>query len=119
MVVVLAIAAGSVVAGCVGLLARRWPQVVAPRVSTGTIEEKVETHPKVASHLRRHFDPKTQTGVALIVATAAVAAAAVGIGVVIAMIRSKTGLERWDIRLAQYGADHATSWSTDTMRMIS
>lgn len=35
------------------------------------------------------------------------------------MIRSRTGLERYDIRLAQYGADHATQWSTDTMRAIS
>jgi undecaprenyl-diphosphatase len=119
MVVVLAVAAGSVVAGLVAALAKRWPQVAAPRVSTETIEEGVETHPQVAHHLRRHFDPQTQTGVALIVATAAVGAAAVGIGVVIAMIRSKTGLERWDIRLAHYGADHAANWSTDTMRMIS
>ena len=83
------------------------------------IAEKVDDHPKVASHLRRHFDPKTETGVALTIATVAVGAAAVGIGLVVAMIRSKTGLERYDIRLAQFGADHATQWSTNVMRDIS
>jgi undecaprenyl-diphosphatase len=88
-------------------------------VSAPTIAQGVEAHPKFADHLRRHFDPKTETGVALIVATVVVIAVVAGIGVVIAMIRSKTGLERYDIRLAQYGADHATTWSTNAMRSIS
>jgi membrane-associated phospholipid phosphatase len=119
MVVMLAVVAGAVVGGTVALLARRWPAIEAPRVSAPTIAQKVDEHPKFADHLRRHFNPKTETGVALIVATIAVGAVAVGIGLVIAMIRSKTGLERYDIRLAQYGADHATAWSTNAMRNIS
>ncbi len=116
---VIALIAGAVVGGTVALLARRWPAIAAPRVSAPQIAEKVDDHPKVASHLRRHFDPKTETGVALTIATVAVGAAAVGIGLVVAMIRSKTGLERYDIRLAQFGADHATQWSTNVMRDIS
>ena len=119
MVVVIALIAGAVVGGTVALLARRWPAIAAPRVSAPQIAEKVDDHPKVAGHLRRHFDPKTETGVALTIATVAVGAAAVGIGLVVAMIRSKTGLERYDIRLAQFGADHATQWSTNVMRDIS
>jgi membrane-associated phospholipid phosphatase len=119
MVVVIAVIAGAVVGGTVALLARRWPAIDAPKVSAPQIVEKVEAHPKFAEHLRRHFDPKTETGVALTVATVVVGAAAVGVGVVIAMIRSKTGLARYDIRLAQYGADHATQWSTNAMRNIS
>jgi undecaprenyl-diphosphatase len=119
MVVMIVVMAGAVAGGAVALLARRWPAVEAPRVSTPKIVEEVETHPKVADHLRRPFNPKTETGVALTIATVAVAATAAGIGLVLAMIRSKTGLERYDIRLAQYGADHATRWSTDLMRNIS
>lgn len=101
------------------LLARRWPAIEAPKVAGSTIVEEVVQHPEFAHRLRRHFDPKTGTGIALTIATAAVGAAAVGIGVLLAMIRSKTGLERFDIRLAQYGADHATDWSTSAMRNIS
>jgi membrane-associated phospholipid phosphatase len=119
MVVMIAVIAGAVVGGTVALLARRWPAIGAPRVAAPTIAQGVEQHPKFADHLRRHFDPKTETGVALTIATVAVGVTAVGIGVVIAMIRSKTGLEKYDIRLAQYGADHATQWSTNAMRNIS
>jgi membrane-associated phospholipid phosphatase len=119
MAVVIAVAAGLVVAGVVALLARRWPAIEAPRVSEPKIAQKVEAHPGVAQHLQRHFDPKTETGVALIIASVAVGVAAVGIGVLVAMIRLHTGLERYDVRLAQYGADHATPWTTNTMRNIS
>ena len=47
------------------------------------------------------------------------AAAAVGIGIVIAMIRTKSGLSSFDLRFARFGAEHATTWSTDVMRTIS
>ena len=119
MVVVIAVAAGVVAAGVVALIARRWPAIEAPRVSEPKIVEEVETHPGFARHLRRRFNPKTETGVALIIASVLVGAAAVGIGIVFAMIRMNTGLEKYDVRLAQYGADHATGWSTNAMRDIS
>jgi len=119
MVVVIAVIAGAVVAGAVALLARRWPALEAPKVSAPKIEEKVEEHPGLAHHLRRPFDPKTETGVALLFATVVVFASVVGIGVLVAMIRLKTGLERFDVGLAQFGADHASQWSTNAMRNIS
>jgi membrane-associated phospholipid phosphatase len=119
MVVVIAVAAGAVAAGFVGLMARRWPAIEAPRVSELKIAQEVDAHPRFAHHLEHHFNPKTETGVAMIIASVAVGVAAVGIGVVIAMIRMKTGLEKYDVRLAQYGADHATAWSTHAMRDIS
>jgi undecaprenyl-diphosphatase len=111
-------ASSVVVAGLVALLARRWPAIQAPRVPEPAIVEKVEEHPKFAHHLRRHFDPKTGTGIALIIATVVVGAAAVGTGVLVTMIRSKTGL-RLDTWLAQYGSDHASASSTKMMKWIS
>jgi membrane-associated phospholipid phosphatase len=119
MVVVIAVAAGVVAAGVVALVARRWPAIEAPRVSEPKIAQEIEAHPRVAHHVQRHFNPKSETGFALIIASVAVGAAAVGVGVVIAMIRLKTGLEKYDVRLAQYGADHATTWTTNAMRDIS
>jgi undecaprenyl-diphosphatase len=119
VVLLIVVSAGAAVGGLVAMVSRRWPAIEAPRVSAEKLTAKVERHPKLADHLRHHFNPKTETGIALSAATAVVAAAAVGIGVVIAMMRSKTGLQSFDVRFAQYGADHATTWSTDAMRTIS
>lgn len=105
--------------GVIALLARRWPQVEAPRISGEKIASEVKQHPRLASHLRRHFNPKTETGVALTVATAVVGAAAVGVGVLLAMIHNNVGLAELDGRLARYGAEHATASSTDLLRAIS
>ncbi|MEP7201912.1 MAG: phosphatase PAP2 family protein [Ilumatobacteraceae bacterium] len=119
MVLAIVIGAGVAVAGVVALLAAKWPRIEAPRVSGEKVAEEVVQHPKLAARLRRNFDPKTATGVALTIATTAVAAATVGIGVLIAVIRSKQGLWSIDLRLARYGAQHASKSSTNTMRMIS
>jgi membrane-associated phospholipid phosphatase len=119
MVILLTIGAGVVVGGMVALLAVRWPATPDPHVSEGTITKEVVRHPGLAGHLRHHFDPKTETGVALIVASALVGAAAVGIGVLLAMIRTRFGLQSVDVRLARFGAEHATARSTDFLRHLS
>ncbi len=103
----------------VALLAIRWPSTPDPHVSGGTITKEVVRHPGLAGHLRHHFNPKTETGVALIIATAVVGGAAVGIGVLLAMIRTKFGLQSVDVRLARFGAEHATACSTDFLRHLS
>ncbi len=119
MVVVIVLGGGLAAAGLVLLLAGRWPAVAAPRVSAEKIVEVVEHHSGLARHLRRHYDPKTETGVALGVATALVAAAAVGIGVVLALVRSEFGVESVDMRLARFGARNATARSTDVLRFLT
>ena len=119
MVILLTLGAGAVVGGVVALLAIRWPSTPDPHVSGGTITKEVVRHPGLAGHLRHHFNPKTETGVALIIATAVVGGAAVGIGVLLAMIRTKFGLQSVDVRLARFGAEHATAWSTDFLRHLS
>ncbi|MEO6125249.1 MAG: phosphatase PAP2 family protein [Ilumatobacteraceae bacterium] len=119
MVLFAVLGIGAAVSAIVALAARRWPAIGAPRVSVDTIVDKVDKHPKVAHHLRQHFDPKTETGVALISATAVAAVAAVGVGVLAVMIREKFGLQSLDLRFAQYGADHATTFSTNVMRHLS
>jgi membrane-associated phospholipid phosphatase len=119
MVFLLTLGAGIAVGGMVALLAIRWPSTPDPHVSGGTITKEVVRHPGLAGHLRHHFNPKTETGVALIAATAVVGAAAVGVGVLLAMIRTKSGLQSVDVRLARFGADHATAFSTDFLRHLS
>ena len=119
MVFLLTLGAGIAVGGMVALLAIRWPSTPDPHVSGGTITKEVVRHPGLAGHLRHHFNPKTETGVALITATAIVALGAVGIGVLLAMIRTKFGVDSLDVRFARFGAEHATSASSDFMRHVS
>jgi membrane-associated phospholipid phosphatase len=112
-------AAGLAVGGAVCLLARRWPQIEAPKVGADTIVDEVIRHPKLADHLRHHFNPRTETGVALSIAVAAVAAAVAGIGILLAMIRTRAGLASFDGRFARFGAEHATDASTEALRALS
>jgi len=119
MVLIFVVGAGVAVGATVALLARRWPVIAAPKVSGDTIADEVAEHPESADHVRKHFDPKTATGVALILATTFAVATAVGIGLVVAMIRSRTGLADWDLTFAKYGARHASHTSTVVMRDIS
>ncbi len=119
MIILLTIGAGVVVGGAVALLASRWPSAQDPHVSAETIAKEVTRHPGLAGHLRHHFNPRTETGVALITATAIVALGAVGIGVLLAMIRTKFGVDSLDVRFARFGAEHATSASSDFMRHVS
>ena len=119
MILLLVAGAGVVVGTAISLLARRWPQIEAPRLAPATVVGEVDRHPKLADHLRRHFNPKTETGLALTIATGVVVGAAVGIGLVLAMVREHRGLSSWDVRLARYGAEHATPTATSVMRDIS
>lgn len=119
MLLVVVGAAGLVVGGAVSVLARRWPQIEAPKIGGDAIVDEIVRHPKLADHLRHHFDPRTETGVALSVATAIVAGAAVGVGALLAMVRARLGLASLDGRLAHFGAEHATARSTDAMRAVS
>ena len=119
MIILLTIGAEVVIGGAVALLASRWPSAQDPHVSAKTIAKEVTRHPGLAGHLRHHFNPKTETGVALITATAIVALGAVGIGVLLAMIRTKFGVDSLDVRFARFGAEHATSASSDFMRHVS
>src|SRR3954465_2100295 len=116
MVLLLTAGAGAAVGCGVALRASRWPATRDPHVSAETIEQEVVRHPGLAGHLRHHFDPRKETGLALIIATAGVGAAAVGIGILLAMIRTRSGLQSIDVRLARYGAAHATELSTELLR---
>lgn len=119
VVLLFVLGAGAAVGSVIGLLARRWPAVAAPRISGETITAEVRIHPRLAQHLRHHYNPKTETGLALTAASALVIAAAVGVGLLLAIVRSRSGAGSVDRRLAQYAADHATNFSTDVMRVLT
>ena len=115
--VMLGVAAG--VGILVAAVASRWPSIEAPRVAPVTVAAQVDEHPGLLRHLRRHYDPRTQTGVALIAGSAVVLAGAIGVGVLLAMVREHAGFARWDARFAQFGADHAQEWTTRVLLDVS
>jgi undecaprenyl-diphosphatase len=119
MVVAVMLGVAGVVGLGIALIASRWPAIEAPQLAPTTIVEEVEHHPSLLGHLRRHYDPKTETGVALIGATALVVGGAVGVGVVLAMIREHTGFADLDLRFARFGAEHATAWTTRVLKDVS
>ena len=120
LLICLILAAGVLAAGAVYALAQKWPAgTVAPRLTGDVIKDEVVKHVGLRAALRRRIDPGTLTGFALTAAVALTAAGAVGVGTLAQMARHNAGIARWDIRLARFGAEHATHVSTTVMRDVS
>jgi membrane-associated phospholipid phosphatase len=122
MIIILVVAlVGAVIGTCGYLAAKRWPEPVeAPHVSGQTIAAGVEARPGLARRLRRtRTDPNELTGLALTVALGVIVGAAVGLGLLLAMIHGHSGLARWDLTFAEFGARHATHTSTLLLRDLS
>src|SRR3954452_1227676 len=110
---------GLVVGGVVALVARRWPVLEAPRIAPEEVADEIREHPSLCPPLRRHYDPKTETGVALITASAVVIAGTFGVGLLLTMVRENVGFARWDSALARFGANHASEWTTRVLKDVS
>lgn len=125
MLVISATLGVAVVAGIAGLLlARRWPRLdpAAPRVDAGspTLHDEVRQHPRLRMLLlQRQIDPEAATGLAVAVCVAALVLLAIGVGGLLLMAQTHTGLAKWDLSFARWGAEHATDLSTRVMRDIS
>jgi undecaprenyl-diphosphatase len=125
VVTVIAATVGTAVAAGVAayLLARRWPRLdpAAPRVDAASplLHEEVAQHPRLRMLLRREIDPATATGLGVAVCVAALVLLSVGIGALALMAQTHTGLAKWDLSFARWGAEHANDTSTRVMRDIS
>src|SRR4029077_6178961 len=75
--------------------------------------------PRLARLLRADPNPQGTAGVGLIGVALVLVVTAVGIGILLLMIRTTTGFARFDLRLAAFGARHATDASTSFLRTIS
>jgi membrane-associated phospholipid phosphatase len=90
-----------------------------PRVDTGTIQEAVHRWPRLRRLLRRHLDPGRTTDVALTGTLIVVTATSLGVGVLLVMIRTRSGVATWDRSAAQWGARHATATSTGVLKVLT
>jgi membrane-associated phospholipid phosphatase len=112
---------GSIVTVVVWAMIRRWPtlDLGAPHVHTPTIARAVAEHEQVAQSLHDGPDAKAATGAALSVAWIIVAAGTVGLGVLLFMVRTKTGFAHFDRSASQWAADHASTWTASALRDLS
>lgn len=121
MLLLLTLVVGITAGTTLALLASRWPgsDPGSPRLTPSAISQGVIRHPRLRSILRARTDPTKATGLGLTVAVGLVLAAGIGVGVLLGMIHTNAGLARYDLRLAQFGAEHATPFSTSGLRVLT
>lgn len=124
MVVVLAVVAVGALCGFLAwAVTRRWPNhdPVAPSIGPGS--PVLETSGGRRAHLRplwrARLDPEVATGLALTLAVATFVVLLAAAGVLLLMVRTDTGVARFDLASAQWGATHATAGSTAVLRRLS
>jgi undecaprenyl-diphosphatase len=115
LTVTVALVAAAAAYACV----RRWPGADPASPRGRWVTDEVRTHPPLAAFLRRRTDPTTATGLALTLVIVAIAGAAVVVGVLLAMIRSETGLADVDVRAARWASEQATAGSTRFLRALT
>lgn len=89
-----------------------------------TVVARWPNYDPAAPHLlwrwrRRRVDPELTTGVALTLCVPAVVALTTAAGILLLMVRTKTGVANYDLAFARWGAVHATSGSTTVLRRLS
>jgi undecaprenyl-diphosphatase len=118
MLTLLVLLAASLVAGVAAYLVVLRAPILGARDAARRASERVERSAP-SSFLRRRMDPQAATGLALTMSVVVVVALGTALGVLALMVRSNTGLARYDLAVAEWGARHAGPVSTDVIRAIT
>jgi undecaprenyl-diphosphatase len=89
------------------------------RPPSDEVAEELARSERMRRYLRRRFDPRRATGLALTVALVLIFLTALVFGVVADMVTTHTGLYRFDAGAAAFGAAHATDRSTDVLQGLT
>jgi len=76
-------------------------------------------HPWLGRLLRGRLDPGTATGLALTLALGAAVIGGLLVGVLAYLMRTNDRLVDLDRSVGQWGADHATHWSTQLLQLVT
>ena len=76
-------------------------------------------HPWLGRLLRGRLDPGTTTGLALTLALALAVVGGLVLGALAYLMRSNARLVALDASIGQWGADHATPWSTQLLQLVT
>ena len=119
VLLLLALAGGVLVA----VLASRYPTPVVGQEPSEAAAEKIaeETvkRPWLRHVLTRRVDPRTATGLGLTLALALAIAGGVVVGILAFLMRSSGALVSVDNGAGEWGVDHATSWSTRAIQLVT
>ena len=83
------------------------------------IETGMESHPWLLRLVRDRLDPATATGLALTLALGLAIIGGLLVGTLAYLVRASATLVDLDTAVGQWGVDHATSWSTDALRVVT
>ena len=124
MIVVLAVVVAGALAGLIAwAVTRRWPNhdPAAPSVEPGSpvLEAPAGGRVRLRALWRARLDPEVATGLALTLAVATLVVLVAVAGVLLLMVRTQTGVARFDLAFARWGATHATVGSTAVLRRLS
>ena len=100
-------------------IARRWPAADPSAAAARAIARGTAHHGRVARFLRPRMDPAAASGLALTFTLAFVVAAGTVVGILAYLLRTDPGLAAADLRVALWGAGHATSFSTSVFRAVT
>jgi membrane-associated phospholipid phosphatase len=125
MPLVVLILVALVVGLAVFLSASRYPTATREPVTDASAaagEELARTtvrHPWLAKMLRGRLDPATATGLALTLALGAAVLGGILVGLLAYLMRTSSALVEVDRSVGQWGADHATGWSTHGLQLVT
>jgi membrane-associated phospholipid phosphatase len=95
------------------------PATAASETAAGEIAEQARQHPGLRRLLHGRLDPQAATGLALTIALAVAILGGIVVGVLAFLMRSSGSLRGIDRSVGQWGADHATHWSTQGLQYVT
>ena len=120
MIELVSVAVLSVLVGVAwGLAVYTFPHADPARSASQQLSAQVAEHRRVRRFIRARIDPGTATGLTLTLALAGVVIVFVVFGVVVAMIRSSSGVVSVDATVTRWAAAHATSASLSVLGVLT
>ena len=119
LLLLISISAGTLVA----YLGSRYPTPIVGQApaegAADRIETEMERHPWLLRIVRGRLDPAAATGLALTLALGLAIVGGLLVGAFAYLVRSSDTLVDADRSVGQWGVDHATSWSTEALELVT
>jgi membrane-associated phospholipid phosphatase len=120
VIVLLVVLAPSALAGlAAGAAVSRWPHADPASSATRAIAAEARERWQVRRFLRSRLDPGVATGLALTAALALFVVAGAVIGVLVWMVRTNTGVVRFDNSAARWAATNVTGISSHMITLLT
>ncbi len=95
------------------------PAGQAQTTAEHVVEVEMERHPWLLRLVRGRLDPATATGLVLTLALGLVIVGGILVGALAYLMRSSDRLVDSDRAVGEWGVDHATSWSTEALELVT